>query len=127
VVHTFGLFLTREMERTEFYKKKVPKLVKQLFVFCFVGFAWIFFRADSINDAWLIIKRIFTSGFSNPYCPVLALVLIFAVWFYQFMYESRIKRLLELKLVRITIVVLMIFYLAVFAPSSEQAFIYMRF
>jgi alginate O-acetyltransferase complex protein AlgI len=127
VVHTFGLFLTRELERTEFYKEKTPKLLKQIFVFCFVCFAWIFFRADSISDAWLIIRRIFTSGFSNPYCPVLALVLIFAVWLYQFMYESRIKWLLDLKLVRITIVVLMIFYLAVFAPSSEQAFIYMRF
>jgi len=127
LVHAIGRFMTREMERTEFYKEKVPKLVKQLFVFCFVCFAWIFFRAESIQDAWLIIKRIFTSGFANPYCPILALVLIFAAWLYQFMYESRIKRLLELKPVRITIVVLMIFYLAVFAPSSEQAFIYMRF
>ena len=127
VVHAFGLFLTREMERTEFYKERIPKPVKQLFVFCFVGFAWIFFRADSINDAWLIITRIFTSGFSNPNCPVLALVLIFAVWLYQFIYESRIKWLLELRTVRITVVVLMIFYLAVFAPSSEQPFIYMQF
>ena len=67
VVHALGRFLTRELEQTEFYIQKVPKLAKQLFVFCFVGFAWIFFRADSINDAWLILKRIFTSGFSNPY------------------------------------------------------------
>ncbi len=127
VVHTFGLFLTRGLERIEFYKERIPKLVKQLFVFCFVCFAWIFFRANSINDVWLVITRIFTSGFSNPYCPVPALVLIFAVWFYQLMYESRVKWLLELKTVRITIVVLMIFYLAVFAPSSKQVFIYMRF
>ena len=127
VVHAIGRFLTREMEQTEFYMQKVPKLVKQIFVFSFVCFAWIFFRENSINDVWLIITRIFTSGFSNPYCPVLALLLIFAVWLYQFMHESRIKWLLELKPVRITIVILMIFYLAFFAPSSEQAFIYMQF
>jgi len=127
LVHALGRFLTREMERTSFYQERVPKLAKQLFVFCFVSFAWIFFRAESINDAWVIIARIFTSGFSNPYCPVLALAFILAVWLYQFIYESRIKRLLELKPVRITIVILMIFYLAVFAPSSEQAFIYLQF
>ena len=127
VIHALGRFLTREVERTEFYKKKVPKIIKQLFVFGFVCFAWIFFRAESINDAWIIIKRIFTSGAANPYCPVFALVLILIVWLYQFLYESRLKHILELKSVRITCVILMILYLAVFAPSSEQAFIYLKF
>ncbi len=127
VVHALGRFLTRELERTKFYKEKVPTITKQLFVFGFVCFAWIFFRAESINDAWIIIIRIFTSGLANPYCPVFALALILIVWLYQFAYESKLKSVLELKSVRIACVVLMIFYLAVFAPSSEQAFIYLRF
>ncbi len=127
VVHALGRFLTRELEQTEFYKEKVPKIIKQLFVFGFVCFAWIFFRAESINDAWIIITRIFTSGLTNPYCPVFALALIAIVWLYQFLYESSLKYILELKFVRIACVVLMIFYLAVFAPSSEQAFIYLQF
>ena len=126
-VHAFGRFLTREMERTTFYREKVPTLAKQLFVFTVVTFAWIFFRANSIGDAWTIIARIFSSGWANPYCPVLALVLIFAVWLYEFAYESKIRWVLELKPVRIGFVVSMIFYLAVFAPSSEQGFIYLQF
>jgi D-alanyl-lipoteichoic acid acyltransferase DltB (MBOAT superfamily) len=127
VMHALGRFLTRELERTSFYKESVPKLVKQLFVFTFVTFTWIFFRAESTTDAWVIIARIFTSGFANPYCPLLMLALIFAVWLYQFAYESRLQWVLALRPVRVAIIVLMVLYLAVFAPSSEQAFIYLQF
>ena len=126
-MHALGRFLTRELEGTSFYKERVPKLVKQLLVFVFVTFTWIFFRAESISDAWIIITRIFSSGLANPYCPLLALTLIFSVWLYQFTYESRVKWLLELRSVRIGIVVLMVLYLAFFAPSSEQPFIYLQF
>ena len=127
VVHALGRFATREMERTYLYKEKVPKIFKQLFVFTFVCFAWIFFRAENINDAWIIISRIFTSGIANPNCPLLALIMIFAVWLYQFMYESKFRSLLEIKYVKISIVVFMILYLLIFAPSSEQGFIYFQF
>ena len=126
-VHAIGRFVTRELERTAFYREKVPKLVKQLLVFVFVTFAWIFFRAESIGDAWVIIMRIFSSGWANPYCPVLALILVFVVWLYQFMYESRLRWIFNLVPVRIGIVVGMILYLAIFAPSSEQGFIYLQF
>ncbi len=126
-VHAIGRFVTRELERTAFYREKVPKLVKQLLVFVFVTFAWIFFRAESIGDAWVIITRIFSSGWANPYCPVLALILVFVVWLYQFMYESRLRWIFNLVPVRIGIVVGMILYLAIFAPSSEQGFIYLQF
>jgi len=126
-VHALGRFLTRGLERTSFYKERVPKLAKQLFVFGFVTFAWIFFRAESISDAWVIITRIFNSGLANPYCPLLALALIVSVWLYQFAYESRAKWVLEARPVRIGIVVLMVLYLAIFVPSSEQPFIYLQF
>ncbi|TKJ35044.1 MAG: membrane-bound O-acyltransferase family protein [Planctomycetes bacterium B3_Pla] len=126
-LHALGRFFTRELERTAFYKEKVPKLIKQLLVFAFVTFAWIFFRAEGIGEAWVIVRRIFSSGWADPYCPVLALALILAVWLYQFAYESRIKWLLESRPVRVGIVVAMIVYLAVFAPSSDQAFIYLQF
>ena len=127
VVHALGRFVTRELEQTEFYKNRVPKLFKQMFVFAFVGFAWIFFRASNISDAWLIVSRIFSSGLANPLCPLLALIMILAVWLYQFMYESNLKRLLEFKGVYVTMVVVMILYLTAFAPSRENYFIYLQF
>jgi D-alanyl-lipoteichoic acid acyltransferase DltB (MBOAT superfamily) len=127
VVHALGRCLTRELEMTSFYQQKVPRIAKQLLVFGFVTFAWIFFRAENITDAWLIVTRIFSSGAANPYCPLLALGLTFAVWLYQFVCESRLRRLLDPRGVRIAIVVLMIVYLAIFAPSGEKAFIYQQF
>ncbi len=126
-LHALGRFCTRELERTPFYKERAPKLVKQLLVFIFVSFAWIFFRAETISDAWVIVTRIFSSGLANPYCPLLALALVFAVWLYQFAYESKLKWVLELRAVRVGIVLLLVFYLAVFAPASEKGFIYLQF
>jgi D-alanyl-lipoteichoic acid acyltransferase DltB (MBOAT superfamily) len=126
-VHALGRFCTRELETTPFYREKVPKIVKQVFVFAFVTFAWIFFRAEGIGDAWIIITRIFTSGFTDSRCPLLALALIFAVWLYQYVYESGFKWLLELRYVRLSVIILMILYLALFAPSSQQPFIYLQF
>ncbi len=126
-VHALGRFVTRELERTPFCRDKVPKLVKQLLVFAFVTFAWIFFRAESIGDAWVIITRIFSSEWANPYCPVWALILVLIVWLYQFVHESKLRWIFDLAPVRIGLVVGMILYLAVFAPSSEQGFIYLQF
>ena len=127
VVHALGRCVTRELETTSFYQRKVPRIVKQLLVFGFVTFAWIFFRAENITDAWLIVTRIFISGAANPYCPLLALGMTFAVWLYQFVCESRLRRILEHRAVRIAIVVLMIVYLAIFASSGEKPFIYQQF
>ena len=126
-VHALGRFATRELEQTEFYVNSVPKIFKQAFVFTFVGFAWIFFRASNISDAWLIVSRIFSSGLANPYCPLLAILMILAVWLYQFIYESNLRKVLEFRGVYVTMVIVMILYLAAFAPSRENYFIYLQF
>jgi alginate O-acetyltransferase complex protein AlgI len=126
-IHAMGRFATREMERTPFYRNRVPKLAKQAFVFVIVMFAWVFFRAPSIGDAWTIVSRIFTSAWTNPNCPVWALVLIAVTWSFQFVAESRWRPILETRLFRIGVIVSMLAYLAVFWPSQGQAFIYMQF
>jgi len=126
-VHAIGRFATRELERTAFYQEKVPRFAKQIFVFAIVAFAWIFFKAQSASDAWLIVTRIVTSGLTDPSCPLLAVGLIATVWCYQYVFESRLRGILESRVVRVGLVVLMLAFLALFTPSSEQAFIYMQF
>ncbi|MCU0914349.1 MAG: MBOAT family protein [Planctomycetes bacterium] len=127
VVHALGNFATRELERTETYRQRVPTLAKQLFVFAFVMLAWIFFRARSIGDAGTILVRIFTSGFADPRCPVLMLLLIGAVWAYQYLFESRLRRILEWRIVRVTLMILLLAYLVLTVPAEGQPFIYMQF
>jgi hypothetical protein len=102
-------------------------MVKQILIFIFVSIAWIFFRAETVSDACLILKRIFTTGWSDPKFPILGLILCFGIWIYQFVYESRFRWILEKGSVRIIGVVGMIIYLILFARSDYQPFIYFQF
>ncbi len=150
-LHAFGRFLTREFERSNFYNQKVPKFVKQIAVFAFVSFAWIFFRAQTLGDAILIVKKIFTFSYSDPQFPILALSFCLVVWAYQFLYEFSVNRLsknddlgscqlfanfrpcrigmkkLTIRSLKTIVVVLMILYLLIFTTSGNEAFIYFQF
>ncbi len=126
-LHAVGRFVTRELERTRFYVHRVPRICKQLGVFVFVTFTWIFFRAETWSDAVVIVKRVFASGFSNPDFPLLALFLIVSIWAYQYLYESRLRRALEWAPVKIAIVVIILIYLTICPEGGEKPFIYFQF
>jgi alginate O-acetyltransferase complex protein AlgI len=126
-LHAFGRIATRELERSDFYRQKIPRIVKQVTVLSFVTFAWIFFRATSLDDAFVIISRIFGTVWSDPQFPLLMLLLILSIWLYQFLYESRLRNVLHSSTVRIAMVIGMIVYLFLFAPSGNQPFIYFQF
>ena len=125
-VHAAGRFVTRELECGQFYRERVPKVLKQLSVFVFVTFAWIFFRAESLSDAVLIIERILSAGFEDSGFPLVALLMCLWVWAYQFLFESKASKLLQLSPVRIGIVILLFFFIAFSTPSHEP-FIYFQF
>ncbi len=125
-LHALGTMITRTLERSQFYKERIPRIIKQVCVFMFVLFTWIFFRAPT-NDAFLIIRRIVTTGFSDPRFPLVALFLVLSIWGYAFIYESRYRKVLRLAPVRIGLVVAMILYISLCAASGEQAFIYFQF
>ena len=125
-LHGLGVLITRELERAQFYRDRVPKFVKQAGVFTFVMFTWIFFRAGSVGDAWLIVRRIFGSAWVNPQVPLLMLLLIAMVWVYQFCYESKLRSLLAVGPVRVSFAAAMVLYLCV-CSSGGGAFIYFQF
>ena len=45
---------------TQKYNSALSKTVSMLSCFVLVAFAWIFFRANSVDDAFIIIQKIFT-------------------------------------------------------------------
>ena len=126
LLHGFGVMVTRELERSGFYRERVPKPVKQAGVFGFVCFAWIFFRAASLGDALLIVRRIFTAPWHDPQAPLFMLVLVGLVWLYAFLYESKWRDTLRQPALRVAIAVCMILYLGVFATGGGS-FIYFQF
>ncbi|MCD6339748.1 MAG: MBOAT family protein [Verrucomicrobia bacterium] len=126
-LHALGRVLTRELETAAFYRERLPRFVKQAFVFGFVLLTWTFFRAQSIHDAWLIVSRIFTAGWGDPKFPLLAAGLIASVWGYQFLYESKLRRFLELKWVRTSLAAGMVLYLLLVPGAGARPFIYFQF
>jgi D-alanyl-lipoteichoic acid acyltransferase DltB (MBOAT superfamily) len=128
-LHALGRGATRELEQTAFYREQIPRLLKQAWVFTFVMFTWIFFRAQTLSDAWLIIRRIFTTRWVDPRFPVLMAGLVLAVWLYQFLFTSRtaLKRLIEIQPARVGLVLAMIIYLLIVAQPSTKQFIYFQF
>jgi hypothetical protein len=107
----------------------MPRWAHRLGVFCFVTFAWIFFRAGSIGDGCLVVVRLFTSGWADPRFPLLMLAPIAAVWAWQFIEASdRVpRRLLDFAPLRVAIAVFMIGYLVFVSQPDTQKFIYFNF
>jgi len=127
-VHAIGLCLNRLLDRSRFYTERVPDALRRIWVFIFVMLAWVFFRAATFADARVILTKIFTAPFTGPAeFPVVLLGLVLAVWLYQWFHESRLRRVLTLRPVRIALAVGMILILILTSGSEGEAFIYQQF
>jgi len=125
--HAVGRIVTLPLERSETYRERTPRVLKHAWVFGFVCLTWIFFRAQSLDDAFYILGRIVVPSLEDPLYPALAMGLVLAVWLYQLIFESFARPLLELGFVRVAIAVFMVLYLAFAPPSGDSAFIYFQF
>lgn len=126
VLHAVGVMVTRELERSAVYRDRVPKLIKQALVFVYVCFAWIFFRASTVSDALLVLKRIGSSTWNSPQFPALMLLMVCTIWAYQWLYESSLRPVLANRYVRVALAAAMALYLC-FCSSGGGAFIYFQF
>jgi len=126
-LHALGRCVTRELESTRFYRDRLPKILKQLIVFHYVCVTWIFFRAETFGKAVTILKGIFSFPWTNPQFSVVALLFIAGIWLYQFVYESRFRKITELSAVKTVLMLSMILYMIFFRTSGYEVFIYFRF
>jgi D-alanyl-lipoteichoic acid acyltransferase DltB (MBOAT superfamily) len=128
-LHALGRCLTRELEQTAIYRHYVPRLLKQLVVFAFVTFTWIFFRAESLSDVGVILRRIVAGSWADPRVPLLMAGLVLGVWLYQLLYTRGpvLERLLSARPVRVGLALGMLAYLLIVAQPSSKQFIYFQF
>ena len=144
-------FATKKTRKTIAKKLHIKKrsLLRQafqvVFTFAIVSFAWIFFRANSLADAWYIITHLF-SGWSKVFSLsglfeafhfgllkkelavafistgmlVLVDMLRKDLTFEQFLAERRV-------IVRWSIYVLLLVWILTFSDAGSEAFIYFRF
>lgn len=131
-LHAVARCLTRDLEQNFFYRECLPRIVKQMAVFTFVTFTWIFFRAPKWENASLIVQRIFRTGWDSaldPRFPLMLGCLVLAVWIYQLAYTSNgpLRQVLESNAVKVSLAVCMILYLLIVAQQSTKQFIYFQF
>jgi alginate O-acetyltransferase complex protein AlgI len=122
--------------------KGVHHGIKVVSTFCMVTFAWIFFRADSVGDAFYFITNIFTewniSGFNQAVSGVVGqptffffIILILLLFIIErvekkgWIHEQVIKLPITLRWSLYTIFVWSVFVSAVFGVKQE--FIYFQF
>ncbi len=111
----------------------IMNLLRMLMTFIIVTFAWIFFRAESLQDAILIIQKIFTSTgniFMDKSTLLLAFVSLLLVVAYDITKEYNIKlHLLDSKnvFVRYMTAIFMICYIIAFGVLNGGSFIYFQF
>ena len=125
-LHALGTMATRWFESREFYRDRIPMVAKRVGVFIFVCFAWIFFRAESLEEAGLIVRRIFVGGWTDPGMPLLMLALIILIWVYQWLHESRFRVWLSNSGIKVVMAIGMILYLFLFSAGGGE-FIYFQF
>ena len=84
-IHGLALVVHKAwMEVFKTNKKKAPlgmDILSTAVTFIVVTFCWIFFRAESINKAFMIIRRIFSfkPGLEQPYLWLFVSIIIFAI------------------------------------------------
>jgi D-alanyl-lipoteichoic acid acyltransferase DltB (MBOAT superfamily) len=125
-LHALGRILFGDLEKTAGYQK-IPRLIRQLLTFHFICLTWVFFRANSLSDAGLILQRIFTATGTPAQVPIVIFVMIAIVWLYQFVFARKAQRVLELQPVRIALMLVVLLYLAIFATAGHEPFIYFQF
>ena len=127
-LHAVGIILTRTLERSTWYREHLPDTIKRLWVFAFVCLAWIFFRAETVGEAWLIVTRICTLDGAHPTTWPLPLGwLVLAAFAYQLSsLTAPTRRFITSSPVRIATATCMLILL-VFYSSSGGAFIYFQF
>ena len=123
-----GSIVSMQFDKAEWYKK-IPKIVKQLITFIFISFTWIFFRAESFDDAMTIIKRIgaWAAGESTTIIPLIPLVLVGAIWLYQLTFNSGFKDILSRRYIRVSLLAAAVIFYLVFSSTANTQFIYFQF
>nr|MDK2851489.1 alginate O-acetyltransferase complex protein AlgI [Candidatus Cloacimonadota bacterium] len=136
-LHGVALIIDKAWLTLKVAQYRIVKILGVIVTFHFVCFAWIFFRAPTFHDAWLIIQRITTAFNANllplwlheyPIVAIVILIGFLSHWqpdSWQRFYE-RLFRQMPLPIKSLTIA-LIIWILYQVRSADLQPFIYFQF
>lgn len=118
----------RGFEKRQWYVK-LPKLLKQLVVFNLVAVGWVFFRAQTFEQAVGLLKVVFTgvAGTMSSGIPWLMLGMAAAVWIYQLIFASRFNKVLAWAPMRYVIFAVVVALILIVPADANQKFLYFDF
>ncbi len=112
----------------------VKEWVQMISTFCFVTFAWIFFRSETLQQAFGFISQMVGSTLKNPSqflhlhggksAFIYIIPLVLTDWYLR--RDARKLKMTQLTFVR-WIIYLLLIYLCIVHLSAEQQFIYFQF
>ena len=143
-----ALYITVYMLKQQWFKTNKPpaalaNIVGVIFTFSIVSFAWIFFRANNVQDAFLIIKNIFSANKIHPFLmflenansPVdfgmtsvfISLVMIGYMFIIEKVYTPAFKELNRSDKMDIAFMAFTLSLIICFGVFHEASFIYFQF
>lgn len=132
----FAGLVARSATGSRLYERSVD-LLAMVMTFHLVVLAWVFFRAGSVTEAWLIISRIFTEwgqvslgGIGQPFpllVTVAAIVFMELVHIWERQIDLEEKMSISPVPVRWALYYVLIFALLIFGNFESSEFIYFQF
>jgi alginate O-acetyltransferase complex protein AlgI len=107
------------------------ELLRIGFTFCMVCLAWVFFRAETITDAFTYLKIIFSESlWSRPYVPLSGVALLFGYMILEWLQRHK-KHILDISYLPSKPLRYFIYYVVAFCvfyfAGDLQPFIYFQF
>ena len=112
---------------------KVSDVLHLVLTFVLVTMAWIFFRAVSLEQAFNILKRIFSNAKGNTLLfqtnDLLTYGLVMGIFFLLSLYFLFVKKqiITSANASRFVVCVFLLIIITLFGQFSEQSFIYFQF
>lgn len=126
-----ALFLILENTFDVFGRINLNRLIKQILIFSFVSFAWIFFRSENFQQAFLVVKNLFNfkldfrlnqlSALISPFNLLLCLLSIILLYAIEKIQIGFLRKNLFLFFIAGTLLLIL------FGVSNESQFIYFQF
>lgn len=120
---------------TEHSPLVIENMLRRIITFILVGFAWIFFRANTVADSFIVVQSIFTKGGSlftnNIDSIVLGIMGVITLLLFEFLHENNNGDFVFLSnkspLLRWSAYVSLILSLLLFGVFDGGQFIYFQF
>lgn len=129
-----GTYLLAENLRPFSPQSKAAERLKMLCCFALVSFAWIFFRANTVEDSFAIIKKIFTDWempyihFTTLFLGIISLLVLFAKDLCNEYWPDRFHLLSHRNIyIRILVMTTLICYILLCGVLGGGQFIYFQF